>query len=154
MNEGFELEKREVSTKELDELVIQLKAARDEYETASRISSEKNAICEKLEESLVDLLVMLGKNSYEVDKVARVTVVNRTSVTTPKTIEEKEKLFAFLEKKFGREGLIAYQSVNSMTLNSLYNKEMSEAVEKKIEFEMGSVLAMPTITRKLQVRSK
>lgn len=151
---GFELETREVTTAELDELVISLKTARNEYDIAKTISSDKNAVVEELENKLVELLVAANKKTYEVDGVARVTVVNRTSVTTPKTPEEKEALFAFLEKKFGRDGLIAYQSVNSMTLNSLYNKEYEEAIDKEIDFEMGTVLAMPTITRKLQVRSK
>lgn len=155
MNEtGFELETREVTTAELDQLVIDLKTARNDYDIAKTISSDKNAIVEELENKLVELLVAANKKTYEVDGVARVTVVNRTSVTTPKTPEEKEALFAFLEKKFGRDGLIAYQSVNSMTLNSLYNKEYEEAIDKGIDFEMGSVLAMPIITRKLQVRSK
>lgn len=154
METGFELETREVTTAELDELVVSMKNARSEYDVAKAIASEKNAILEDLENKLVELLVAANKKSYEVDGVARVTVVNRTSVTTPKTIQEKEALFAFLEKKFGREGLIAYQSVNSMTLNSLYNKEYEEAIEKGLDFEMGNVLAMPTITRKLQVRSK
>lgn len=152
--EGFELETKEVSTRELDELVRQLKHARDEYDQFKTIASEKNEIAEKLENQLVELLVAANKKSYEVDGVARVTVTNRTSVATPKTNEEKEKLFAFLEKKFGKDGLIAYQTVNSMTLNSLYNKEFEQSVETGTEFEMGSVLAMPTITRKLQVRSK
>jgi hypothetical protein len=150
----WDLETREVTTAELDELVISLKAARNEYDIAKTISSDRGVVVDELENKLVELLVAANKKSYEVDGVARVTVVNRTSVTTPKTPEEKEALFAFLEKKFGREGLIAYQSVNSMTLNSLYNKEYEEAIEKGLEFEMGAVLAMPTITRKLQVRSK
>lgn len=154
METGFELETREVSTKQLDELVVALKKARQEYDIAKAIASDKNAHVDDLETQLVDLLTAAGKKSYEVDGVAKVTVTIKTSVTTPKTIEEKEKLFEFLEKKFGREGLIAYQSVNSMTLNSLYNKEYEQAIESGTEFEMGSVLAMPTLTKRLSVRSK
>jgi hypothetical protein len=145
---------KEVTVQELDELVKELRAAREEYNIAKAISSEKNDVCEEIEGKLINLLTIAGKSSYELDKVARVTIVNRTSVTTPKTIEEKEILFAFLEKKFGKEGLMAYLSVNSATLNSLYNKELSESIEKQIDFEMGTVLSIPTISKVLQVRSK
>lgn len=147
-------EKRVVTTEELDTLVSQLKLARDAYDLASTLSSEKHGIVKELEGKLIDLLQAANKNSYEVDGVARVTVVTKSQVTTPKTIEQKEKLFAWVEKRFGREALLAYQSINYQSLNSLYNQEMNEAVSKGLPFDGIDGLDLPMIVKSLQVRAK
>ena len=47
METGFELETKEVTTQELDEAVIAYKLAKDEYDKASAVSSEKNSDAEK-----------------------------------------------------------------------------------------------------------
>lgn len=62
---------------------------------------------------------------------------NKTSVTTPKTPEEKKQLFDFLESK----GIfLEMVSVNSMTLNSLYKSLAEEAAQAGIlDYEMPGV---------------
>ena len=154
MDQDFELEKRDVSTAELDALIKEYKETYDEYEKQKAISTELFHKAEGLENRLTELLVMAGKTKYECEGVALVSIGHKASVTTPKTLEEKEKFFNFLENKFGHEGLMAYLSVNSATLNALYNKELVEASDKGIEFEMGKVLALPTLKRTLSVRKK
>lgn len=156
METGFELdqEKRTVTTEELDTLVSDLKSARDAYDLASTLSSEKHSVVKELEGKLIDLLQAAGKTAYEVDGVARVTVVTKSQVTTPKTIEQKEKLFAWVEKRFGKEALLAYQSINYQSLNSLYNQELNEAVSKGVAFDGIDGLDLPMVVRSLQVRAK
>lgn len=154
MSNEFELEKRYVSTAELDAAIKELKEANDNYDKVKAVSTEAFHLCEKLESKMVALLDAAGKSKYECEGIAAVSVSLKASVTTPKTPEEKQRLFDFLERKFGHDGLMAYQSVNSQTLNSLYNKEMAESVEKGIEFEMGNVLALPTLKKTLSMRAK
>lgn len=58
----------------------------------------------------------------------------RSSITTPKTIEEKRQLFEFLKSKGMFEELV---SVNSQTLNALYKDLASTAAESgELEFKL------------------
>lgn len=154
MESGFELETKEVTTQELDEAVIAYKLAKDEYDKASAVSSEKNSDAEKKKQNLLDLLTAAGKSSYIVENVALISVSLKTQVTTPKTIEQKEQLFKWVENRLGREALIAYQTVNYQSLNSLYNSEMKEALEKGEEWNGIDGLDMPTVVKTLSMRAR
>jgi len=147
-------EKRVVTTEELDELVKSLRVARDEYDLASTLSSEKHSIVKEIEGKLIDTLLVANKNNYEVDGIARVSVVTKSQVTTPKTIEQKEALFKWIERRMGREALVAYQSINYATLNSLYNQEMNEAIAKGLQFDGIDGLDLPMVVRSLSMRAK
>jgi hypothetical protein len=153
MESSFELPKREVSVNELDALVKQLKESRQQYDLAKAISSEKYSICEELEKKLIDLLNESGKSVYEVEGCARVTVVSKTQVTTPKTIEAKEALFNWIENHMGKDARLAYQTINYQSLNSLYNKELERALESGEEINIPG-LDLPMVVKSLQVRSR
>ena len=153
MSNVFELPKREVSTKELDELVKTLKTARAEYDAAKAISNEKNEVVDELEKKLVALLSEAGKTVYEVEGCARVTIVSKTQVTTPKTIEAKESLFNWIEEKHGKDARLAYQTINYQSLNSLYNKELEAAVARGEDINIPG-LDLPMVVKSLQLRSK
>lgn len=152
---GFELEKgREVTTHELDLAIKNLKEARDAYDVAKAISSEKHSVVEKLEGALLGLLDAADKSVYEAEGIARVSVSLKTQVTTPKTIDEKERFFKWVENKLGREGLLAYQTVNYQSLNSLYNTAMKEALDKGEEWNGIDGLEMPTVVKTLSMRAR
>lgn len=154
METGFELEPtREVTTRELDELVVSYKQAKQDYDLAHVISVGKYNFLEELKETLIALLTMAGKNSYTVDGVALVSVITKSQVTTPKTNEEKELFFGWLEWKYGRDAMIAYQSINHQSLNSLYNKELETALAKGEDFTVPGI-GLPMIVRTLSVRNK
>jgi hypothetical protein len=74
---------------------------------------------------------------------------NKTSVTTPKTPEEKEQLFQFLRDK----GIfLEFASVNSQSLNSLYKSLAEEAAENGVlDFKLPGV-GEPTIYTTLKMR--
>ena len=150
---SFELERRLVSVQELDSLVIELKDARISYDLAKAISTGKHELVEELEMKLIEVLTEAGKSVYEVEGCARVTIVSKTQVTTPKTLEQKELFFNWVESKLGKEGLLAYQTVNYQSLNSLYNKELEKALETGLDFTVPG-LDLPMVVRTLQVRSK
>ena len=154
METGFELETKEVTTQELDEAVIAYKLAKDEYDKASAVSSEKNSEAEKKKQDLLNLLTAANKSSYIVENVALISVSLKTQVTTPKTIDEKERFFKWVENRLGREALIAYQTVNYQSLNSLYNAEMKEALEKGEEWNGIDGLEMPTVVKTLSMRAR
>jgi len=73
----------------------------------------------------------------------------KASVKTPKMIEEKELLFAFLREK---NIFMEFASVNSASLNSLYNTLSAEAEEAgMLEFDMPGVNP-PTYYTQLTMR--
>lgn len=73
----------------------------------------------------------------------------RSSVTTPKTLEDKEKLFNWLKEKAIFMEIV---SVNSQTLNSLY-KNLSEDAAKEgiLDFQIPGV-ANPTTYTTLKLK--
>lgn len=153
METGFELEKREVTTVELDEAVTAYKLAKTEHEKASAISTEKHEEAEKCKGKLLDLLTASGKTSYIVENVALVSVSLKTQVTTPKTIQDKKLLFDWIRSKFGEDGTLAYQTINYQSLNSLYNSSMKEAIESGEDFSVPG-LEMPTVVKTLSMRTR
>jgi hypothetical protein len=73
----------------------------------------------------------------------------KSSVVTPKTIEEKQALFDYLQEK----GLfLEMASVNSQTLNALYKYLAAQAAEEGIlEFKLPGV-PEPTTYTNLKLR--
>lgn len=73
----------------------------------------------------------------------------KSSVVTPKTIEEKQALFDYLQEK----GLFMEMvSVNSQTLNALYKSMAEQAAEEGIlEFKLPGV-PEPTVYTNLKLR--
>lgn len=110
----------------LDKLVEEYRQSRADYEDAKEAASKLYKLSEEKEKLLLDILVSAGKSKYHVDGLGTISVVSKYSFTTPKSPEEKEALFKYIENKYGYETLIGYQSVNSMTLNSFAKKEMEE----------------------------
>ena len=151
--ESWALEHREVSTKELDDAVRAVKEARMEYDKASAVSDEKHRQVKDLEQKLVALLDASGKSIYEVEGVARATIVIKTAVTVPKDLEKKEAFFKWIENKFGKEGLLAYTTINYQTLNSLYNQEMEQARDRGEDFSIDGI-DLPTVSKVLQLRAR
>jgi translation initiation factor 2 alpha subunit (eIF-2alpha) len=151
--EGFELEKKQVTVEELDQAVLELKKARDAYDIQKALASELNAEVEKREQILVDLLEASGKSKYELEGVASISMVTRSSIQTPKDLEDKQAFFNWLEEQYGTEGRLAYTSVNSQTLNSLYSTLFKEASDKGEELIIPG-LGQPSISKQLRVTSK
>lgn len=128
----------EVTTKQLDEAVQKVVAARADYDVKKEISNEASRKVDQAEIELIDLLTQADKSNYQLDGVAKVTKVTKLQVNTPKDLEKKAALFKWIKEKFGAEGFLAYCSVNHQTLNSLYKQEF-EAAEDKFSFSIDGV---------------
>jgi hypothetical protein len=136
---------REVSTAELDALASEYNKKRLEYEGAKAISNDLHAHMESAKFELIKLLQAAGKTKYEAEGVGKITLVEKLSVTTPKTLEDKAALFGWLKVKFG-EDYLAYLSINHQTLNSLYNQELKEVAELGAEFNVPGLEPATTNT--------
>lgn len=116
----------------MDNLVIAYRKARQEYEDKKEIATEAYHEYEKAEKLVRDALISSGKTKYFVDGVGQVSTVEKFSFKTPKDIQSKKLLFAYIKDTYGEEVLDSYVSINSMSLNSWAKKEMDKDPSLKI----------------------
>lgn len=119
---------------ELDLAETKIKLVKDEYNAVT------NTILKTLELMDMDSVKAHGFLFYK---------QTSTSVTTPKTAEEKELLFKFLAD---RGIFLEIASVNSQTLNSLYKSLAAEAADEgNYDFKIPGV-GEPTSYTSLKLR--
>ena len=138
--------------KDLQEKIRKLKTERDQYDAMKATLDQIGSACDSLEAEILAHLEENGMSNFRVDGVALISVVEKLSVKTPKTPEEKKAFFNWLEETKGSEVLLHYQTVNSQSLNSFYKAEFeSKSDEEKLTFNMPGIGA-PTMSKKLSVR--
>lgn len=116
-NEEKQLEPTTIDELEkLCEDAFLLKAKCDSIEESLSLEKEElNAVNKKI----LAVLELYGKKHWE-HPLGKIEMRERTSVKTPKTEEEKKLFFEWLEQK----GVYwQYVTVNSQSLNALYNAE-------------------------------
>lgn len=138
---------QELSIAEMDNLVKTYREARLAYEKAKEESSRLYHILEEAENQVRNALTEAGKNKYFVDGVGTVSLAVKSSFTTPKTVEDKLKLFDYIKFKYGDEALINYLSIHSSSLNSFANRELESDPTLTIPG-----LTTPTVTTELRFR--
>lgn len=128
-------------TKEAADLKLELEHAETLVsKIKERYNAVTNTILQTLELMDLDSIKAHGFLFYK---------QNNTSVTTPKTAEDKKLLFEFLESK----GIfLDIASVNSQTLNSLYKSLAAEAADEgNFDFKIPGV-GEPTTYTTLKLR--
>jgi len=135
----------DVSTTQLDKAFSDYVEARNTYEQKNKIAKEAYAVYQELEFKFTQLLQSSGKSNWNVDGMGKVSEYERTTYTTPKSVEDKKKLAEYL----GKERFWDMFSVNSQTLNSWAKAEKENGV-----VEIPG-LGEPTTIKKLRLtRSK
>lgn len=143
---------KNISVKDLDNLIFEYLDAEKNYEEAKKISNEKYRVLCELEERLIETMTAANKRKYFLKDVGTVSVVTKYTVQTPKTIEEKEKFTNYLREKYGQEVFLDYFSVNHNKLNAFYNQEVEQALrEGNGNFQLPGIEA-PTHRQYLSIR--
>ncbi len=119
-----------ISTEDLDNMIIAMKKARDIYDAAKSVATEKYKTFEELEGKVVEALKLAGKRKYHVDGLGVCYFIEKLVVTTPKTLEDKRKFFDWLKSSFGETFLLDKQGVNHQSLQKIYNDAYNAAVEE------------------------
>lgn len=132
----FEEPKKEVSLKDINEKITKLREA-DTYAKARKTEADlATAEVSHLKTEVIQMLAESGLKSYKLPGVGSVSIVEKLSVKTPKTHEDKEKFFEWLKTQ-GDDMYFQYASVNSNSLNSLFKMKQEEYAER------GEVLDIP-----------
>lgn len=137
-----------ITVEELENAAAQIAALR---ERESELSNQKKVITAELEQSeakFLDMLKSEDMTSYK-SKVGTIGISHRSSVKTPKSPEERKAFFAYLQSKGIFDSMI---SVNSMTLNAWYKRELDSAIEQgKDDFEVPGLTGL-TLTETITFR--
>lgn len=121
-----------ITVEELDSWALKWKQATEKYQAAAAAATELYKEKEELEGKFIEALNQAGRQKYYVEGIGLVGFSKRMSVQTPKTIQEKQALASWMQEKYGKEFFWDKFSVNSQTLQSLYNKEY-ELFEERCE---------------------
>jgi len=139
----------DISTKELDSYVEQLRALKTVYDEATKEKERLSAEYTKQKNVVMEALRQANKESYIVDGIGKVKLQEEQSVKTPKSPEEKDAFFAWVKNKLGADAYYTYMSVNSQSLNSLYKRMKEESRSRgEAEFSIDG-LEEPTAYYKL-----
>jgi hypothetical protein len=113
-----------ISTEQLDEEVRKLIEYEKDYDAKKKISNEADAVYETQRTYILGLLQALGKTKYFVDGLGTVSMAIKTSVTTPKSPQDKRAMIDYFLSLEEGHVYPAYLSVNSNTLNSYINQQL------------------------------
>jgi hypothetical protein len=137
-----------ITIEELETAAAQIAALR---ERESELSNQKKLITDELavaEGRFLDMLKSENMTSYK-SKVGTVGISHRSSVKTPKSPEERKAFFDYLKQKGIFDSMI---SVNSMTLNAWYKRELDSAIEQGLaDFEVPGLTGL-TLTETITFR--
>ena len=127
----FKPEVEEIAVSTVDNAIKEMALLKADYEAKKKVSSEAHGLYQEQVALVLELLEKMGKKSFKTDGVATVSKKISMSVTTPKSHEDKALLFKWLKDNLGAEGYLTYASVNSQSLNALYNSHYDESEDKE-----------------------
>lgn len=140
----------DISVQRLNQMVEQLAQLRAEEETLDLERKKLQMKLDALEGQLMEILEEQGMSSFTAPS-GLINLVQKSSVTTPKTLEQKRSLFKYLSDRGVFEELV---SVNSQTLNSFYRAEEAMALERgDFDFNLPGV-GQPSVRNQLRFTRK
>lgn len=134
----------------MDDAIKNIRALEALYKAAKEISDMHYEQLNSAKAKVIEMLEQAGKTVYVAEGVGRVKVSYEMSVQTPKTPEEKTAFFKWLASNMGQDVADAYLSVNSQSLNSLYN-ELTEQYARRGEVLTIDGIGAPISRTKLSL---
>lgn len=144
----------EISLGELDALVKEWKAAREDYEAKKELAKQANEKADDLKNKVLGILQAAGKKKYAVDGLGLVYTSTKYVVPTPKDNGSKRLLYDYINNVHGHEVLTSMLSIHHATLNSFYNAEAEAAAKEGIADFSIPGLDQPTAQINLNFRQE
>lgn len=141
--DDVQAEMSSITTEDLDKFAREYQEKYDEYEAQSKIGKELYKEAELLELRFVKALELAGKSKYHVEGIGLFSFVDKQSVQTPKTLEEKQQLAKYLEENGGKTLFWSMFGINSNTLQSFYKGEFEAWKKKCAELQDEGVTDIP-----------
>ena len=138
----------DVTLKQLEDAAEELRKLKEEKDKLEAQVDEINAKTASIHNKLVEWMEEFDKTSYK-SKWGTIICATKMSVKTPKDPDSKAQFFAYLDQKGIKDDIL---TINSKTLNSMYNAEMEAARERgETEFSMPGIEA-PTVYKQISLR--
>lgn len=120
----------ELRIKDLDNLILAYKQAEHEHREAKDIATKKWEDLCALEAKILAALEASGKSRYYLDEVGTVFTSTSLNFRTPKEMADKKRLIAWINKKYGEEGVLGQVTFNYQSLNGFLRREFEAAAER------------------------
>ncbi len=140
-----------VTTEELDLLCNVVADKRAEYEAKKEVATECWKELDVLEKQMLELLDQADKKNWETSK-GKVHIAHRSSVPTPKTLEDKKLFYKYVWDNYGADVCVDKFTYNSQSLQGFYRKELENCPKDKKALFAIPGLGNPTITKILNFR--
>jgi hypothetical protein len=134
-----EEQKKEISIADVTAKITELREADTKSKASKKQHEADSAVVTDLKNEVIEMLQTSGLKNFKVPGIASVSLVDKLSVKTPKTHEEKEQFFTWLKEQ-GDDMYLQYATVNANSLNSLFKLKQEEAAEN------GEVLEIPGLS--------
>lgn len=123
ITEETQQQMQSVTVEDLTKLVETLRGLDDEKKALETKVDELNPQINKLKKDIQSILDSHGLDNFRVPNVGLVYTMTRQSFETPKTPEDKQRLFNYIESKHGADTLNGMLSIHSATLNKFAKDE-------------------------------
>lgn len=132
------------TTAQIDQLVHEYVAACKATAKLKEVHSQAHALETEKEAALLGVLEAVGKTTYQVEGVGKVTAVEKTSYKFPADISDREILYAWIEKEHSRAGLMSYLTINAQSFSKLIRTTLEQdgKVPVKIEEKKSSYISL------------
>jgi hypothetical protein len=127
-----------ITVLELEAKIREMRKKHAAYDAVKKQAEALYAEYVQLEEAIMQDLERLGKKSYKVEGLGTISVAEKLTVTTPKTVEDKMGLMDYILNKYGRDVMLSKFSVNYQTLQAFYTEEY-ELSEHKATFKLPGI---------------
>jgi hypothetical protein len=135
---------------EMDALILASKEAWDDYDTKRKVATLAHDRAEDIDRQIIDALKKAGKSKYFVDGLGTMSIIPKSIVRVPGTIEAKKEFFKYL-RSISEEVLYSLATVNSNSLNSWYAARLDEASGKGVLGFSVPGLDQPTMRETLRL---
>lgn len=137
---------KEISIKEMELELTELKSLKEKYKKANDAAKEANAQMKEQEAKIIDMLKASGQKTFIAGGIGRATLVDKLSVKTPKSIDEKRALFNWIKDNLGEETRDAYMTVSSASLNKFYQEQNDLAAARGEVLEIDGLEPPSSVT--------
>jgi len=123
----------DITTEQIDEAVKSYADIRRDIEAVEDQLKDLKALKNKAEQKIIAHCELTNKANWEVKGLGKAIVQNKSNYKLPKDPLLKERVFSWLEKEQGREGFLAFATINHMSFNKLIRETVEENPEFKLE---------------------
>lgn len=121
-----------MKTEELDLLLQEILALREDYEKKDAIAKEAYHARKAKENEFLAALEASGKDKWNIPGVGTASLVNKLNVQVAKNIEDKRALWDYIVAKYGEDVAFDKFGMHSKTLQSFYNEERDSAEDSSL----------------------